>query len=99
VDFYGFDEGDLTARVKFTVKPPTGKAIVLATDNVFIGEDPAGGGTDHDASATYDLSSALQMFMAHPQQGYHVKLKVNAPGSIGADTKYKTFWVTGCAGY
>jgi hypothetical protein len=23
-------------------------------------------------------------------------LKVNAPGSIGKDTKYKTFWVQGC---
>ena len=37
--------------------------------------------------------------MAHPQQGYHVKLKVYAPGSIGKDTKYKVFWVTGCSGY
>lgn len=99
VDFYGFDEGAFNAAVKFTVQPPTGKSITLLTDTVFIGEDPAGGGTDLDAEETYDLSAALQPFMAHPNQGYHIKLKVNAPGSIGRDTKYKTFWVTGCAGY
>lgn len=99
VDFYGFDEGNLNATVRFTAHPPTGKFIVLLTDTVFIGEDPAGGGTDLDAEREYDLSAALQPFMAHVNQGYHVKLKVNAPGSIGKDTKYKTFWVTGCAGY
>ena len=37
--------------------------------------------------------------MLHPEQGYHVKLKVNAPGSIGKDTKFKVFWVVGCGGY
>ena len=99
VDFYGFDQGDLTAKVTFWAQPPTGKKIKLVEDAVFIGQDPAGGGTDLDAEQTYYLASALQPFMAHPQQGYHVKLKVYAPGSIGRDTKYKTFWVTGCAGY
>ena len=82
-----------------SAQPTTGKKIQLLTDMVFIGQDPAGGGTDLDASATYDLSSSLQPFMIHPEQGYHVKLKVNAPGSIGKDTKYKTFWVVGCGGY
>jgi len=99
VDFYNFDLGVGNATVKFTVQPPTGKDITLLTDSVFIGEDAAGGGTDLDAESTYDLSAALQPFMAHPNQGYHVKLKVNAPGSIGKDTKYKTFWVSGCSGY
>ena len=99
VDFYGFDLGDLNATVKFSAQPPTGKSITLLTDTVFIGEDAAGGGTDLDAEESYNLSTALKLFMAHPNQGYHVKLKVNAPGSIGKDTKYKTFWVTGCAGY
>jgi hypothetical protein len=96
VDFYGYDEGDLTASVRFTVKPPTGNAILLDADRVFIGEDAAGGGTDLDAQRTYDLSALLEPYMAHPQQGYHIKLRVKAPGSIGADTKYKTFWVESC---
>ena len=32
----------------------------------------------------------------HPQQGYHVKLTIHTPGSIGADTKHKVFWVEPC---
>ena len=96
LDFYGYDEGDLSATVTFTIHPPTGGGDVLLTDEVFIGEDAAGGGTDLDASVTYDLSGALAGYTAHPQQGYHVKVKVEAEGSIGADTKYKVFWVTDC---
>ncbi|MGH2658951.1 MAG: hypothetical protein ACRDHS_04615, partial [Actinomycetota bacterium] len=30
----------------------------------------------------------------HPNQGFHVKLTVEAEGSIGADAKHKVFWVT-----
>jgi hypothetical protein len=96
VDFYGFDQGNLNATVTFSAIPPTGKKIQLLTDTVFIGQDAAGGGTDLDAERHYDLSSKLQPFMAHPQQGYHIKLMVNAPGSIGKDTKYKAFWVESC---
>jgi hypothetical protein len=97
VDFYGFDQGDLNAAVEFAVHPPTGQDVVLKTDTVFIGEDAAGGGTDLDAERTYNLSSALTAFDAHPQQGYHVKLTIHADGSQGADTKYKVFWVQSCA--
>ncbi len=99
VDWWGFDEGDLVSKVKFTVYPPTGKFIVILTDQVQIGEDPAGGGTDLDAVKLYDLTDELLFFMGHPEQGFHVKLTINAPGSIGKDTKYKTFWVSGCGGY
>ena len=97
VDFYGFDQGALNAAVKFEVQPPTGNAVVLKTDTVFIGEDPAGGGTDLDAQRTYNLSSALASFTPHPQQGYHVYLTINADGSQGATTKHKVFWVQGCS--
>jgi hypothetical protein len=65
-----------------------------------IAEDSSDGGGSEaglDASATYDLASALKSYMAHPQQGYHIKLKVNAPYSIGADKKHKAFWVSECA--
>ena len=99
VDFYNYEQGNFNASVKFIVQPPTGKDIVLLTDSVFIGGDAAGGGTDLDGSGTYDLGAVLQAFMAHPQQGYHIKLKVNAPHSIGKDTKYKVFWVTRCSPY
>jgi hypothetical protein len=49
-----------------------------------------------DASETYDLTTVLQGFEPHPQQGWHVKLTVNNDGSQGADVKHKVFWVSGC---
>jgi hypothetical protein len=96
VDFYNYEQGDFFASVKFFAQPPTGKDILLTSDSVFIGGDPAGGGTDLDGSGTYNLGPFLKSFMAHPNQGFHIKLKVHAPFSIGKDTKYKTFWVAEC---
>jgi hypothetical protein len=52
VDFYGFDEGDLSATVTFEAVPPTqsgatdvppGEGDELLTDEVAIGQDAAGG--------------------------------------------------------
>jgi hypothetical protein len=97
VDFYGYDEGDLDAEVSFTAHPPTGPVQVLLTDTVFIGEDDnSGGGSEAglDASVTYTLD--FTGIEPHPNQGFHVKLTVNAEGSQGADVKHKVFWVTGC---
>jgi hypothetical protein len=99
VDFYGYDEGDLFADVLFQIWPPNGPMQQLLTDTIFIGEDSnAGGGSEAglDASREYDLTAVLALYPPHPQQGWHVKLTVNADGSQGADTKYKTFWVSGC---
>jgi hypothetical protein len=98
VDFYGYDEGDLNAEVTFEAHPPTGPVQVLLTDTVFIGEDDnSGGGSEAglDASETYTLD--FTGIQPHPNQGFHVKLTVNAEGSQGADVKHKVFWVTGCA--
>jgi hypothetical protein len=36
------------------------------------------------------------LYRAHPNQGFHVKLTINAEGSQGADVKHKVFWVTAC---
>ena len=94
VDFYGYDEGVGDATVTFTMQAPT-KDVGLAVagdTSPDIGEDPAGGGNDLDASETYTLTFDGD---PHPQQGFHVKLTVNAPGSIGADAKHKVFWVQG----
>jgi len=98
VDWYGFDKGDLFSHVTFEVHPPTGNEVIL-TDKVFIGgDDNSGGGSQAglDASETYDLTTVLQKFTPHPQQGWHVKLTVNNDGSQGADVKHKVFWVSGC---
>jgi hypothetical protein len=97
VDFYGYDEGDLDATVTFESHPPTGPVRVLLTDTVFIGEDDnSGGGSEAglDASETYTLD--FTGIESHPNQGFHVKLTVNAEGSQGADVKHKVFWSTGC---
>ena len=100
VDFYGFDAGDFHADVTFAVQPPTGQFVDIRSDTVFIGEDAAGGGTDLDAQRTYDLTSALASYSPHPQQGYHVKLSVAAPGVGGkVATKSKVFWVGPCESY
>jgi hypothetical protein len=58
VDFYGFDEDDLEAKVTFKSHPPTGPVRTLLTDTVDIGEDDnSGGGSEKglDASETYTL--------------------------------------------
>jgi hypothetical protein len=97
VDFYGFDEGDLVADVTFEAHPPTGPDQVLLTDAVFIGEDDnSGGGSEAglDASETYTLD--FEGIEPHPQQGFHVKLTIEADGSQGADVKHKVFWVEDC---
>ena len=97
VDFYGFDKGDLNADVTFRAHPPTGNRQVLLTDTVFIGEDDnSGGGSEKglDASRTYTLN--FDGIQPQPQQGFHVKLTINADGSQGADKKHKVFWVKDC---
>ena len=99
LDLYGYDEGaGLAAEYLFELWPPTGSGD-LVDGSVFIGEDPAGGGTDHDASVTIDIEDELRASGVdpHPVQGWHVRLTVHADGSIGADVKHKMFWVT-CGG-
>ena len=94
LEFYNYDQGDLMAEVSFDLQPPTtrqGDDQNILKDNVAIGEDPAGGGADLDARRTYELD--IQGADPQPNQGYHVKLTVNAEGSKGNDVKHKTFWV------
>jgi hypothetical protein len=96
VDFYGYDEGALNADLTFEAVAPT-KGGIVGTGSTFIGgDDNSGGGS----LAGYDGSIVVPLDLAGitplPQQGWHIKLTVHADGSQGADTKYKTFWVTGC---
>jgi hypothetical protein len=99
VDFYGFDESpEHFADVTFEAQAPTGSGTLL-TDAVFIGEDDNSGAATPaglDAAVEYDLATALAGIAAHPEQGHHVKLTIEADGSQGAETKHKVFWVEGC---
>jgi len=89
IDFYGYDEGDLEARYLLELHSPTGSGTLL-TGTKPIGEDPAGGGTDLDASATIYLEDEVAAWGAepHPKQGYHVKLTVErAPSGPTRSTR------------
>jgi len=101
LEFRGYDEGaNLNATYSLETQPPTGHGDVLVSGTTFIGEDPAGGANDLDSTVTIDLNTVdLSAFIPQPQQGFHLKLTVHADGSIGQDTKYKVFWVTGCPTY
>ena len=90
VDFYGYDQGDLNATVTFEGQAPTGGGTLL-TDTIAIGQDAAGGGTDLDASRTYDLSAALANVTPQKNQGDHVKLTVHADGSRSAGSAEPQF--------
>jgi hypothetical protein len=98
IQFFGFDAGPLDASATLELKAPTGSGV-LAEDQVFVGEDAAGGATGLDGSLTEDLSGPIDASGASPQsnQGFHVELTVHAQGSIGSDVKHKTFWVD-CGG-
>ena len=106
VDFYGFDADPdpanptYFAQVIFELHPPTaaGHTMTVMGGSLtpFIGgDDNSWGGSEagHDASEIYTLKFTGD---PHPQQGYHVKLTIHAPGSQGADTKHKVFWVEPC---
>jgi hypothetical protein len=101
IDFYGFDKGDLSAKVTFETQPPTPTGaddqVVLLTDSVFIGEDDDSGGgsvAGLDASETYTLD--FGNIEPNNKGEFHVKLTINAEGSQGADVKHKVFWVKPC---
>ena len=99
VEFYNYDKNNNKARVQFELQAPTNSPahqLTVKSGNLtpFIGEDAAGGGKDIDAREKYTLTFSGS---PHQNQGYHVKLTVNAPGSKGSDEKHKVFWVEPCA--
>ncbi|MFC6285192.1 hypothetical protein ACFP3Q_03430 [Nocardioides sp. GCM10027113] len=100
VEWYGFDEGeDVVSTVTFAMQAPTADTVLTVDGpaEVWVGEDAASGaGTDSglDGKEAYTLSFDGE---PHRQQGYHVKLTVTTPHSLGNDTKSKVFWVEACA--
>lgn len=99
VEWYGFDEGeDVVSTVTFAAHAPTSDVLIGGTSpsEVFVGGDPASGAgteTGLDGRQVYDLTFDGE---PHPKQGYHVKLTVSTPRSLGNDTKTKVFWVAPC---
>jgi hypothetical protein len=97
VEWFGFDEGrDVVSTVSFAAQAPTADVVLGGTSpaQVFVGGDAASGGTDLDGRQAYTLT--FSGGAPHPKQGYHVKLTVSTPRSLGNDTKTKVFWVEPC---
>lgn len=97
VEWFGFDAGDdVVSTVSFAPHAPTSDAVIGGTSpsSVFVGGDAASGGTDLDGRQAYTLTFEGE---PHPKQGFHVKLTVATPHSLGNDTKSKVFWVEPCA--
>lgn len=99
VEWYGFGEGeDVVSTVTFAAHAPTSDVVIGGTSpsQVFVGGDPASGAgteTGLDGRQAYTLTFDGE---PHPKQGYHVKLTVATPHSLGNDTKTKVFWVAPC---
>ena len=97
VEWFGYDEGqDVVSTVTFAAQAPTSDVVIggTAPSSVFVGGDPAGGGTDLDGRQAYTLT--FSGGAPHPKQGYHVKVTIATPHSLGNDTKTKVFWVEPC---
>ena len=94
VEWYDFDEGDLTSTVTFQLWAPTrGDLAVDGDRTVSVGGDAAGGGTDLDGREFYTLHPAG---VPNAQQGFHVRITVSTPGGKRTETKSKVIWVQGC---
>lgn len=99
IDYYGFDEGALSATASFYLMLPTEDRLVYQ-ETRFIGEDSnAGGGSvaGLDQEQDVNLGDELLATGGDATTSYHVKLIVHADGAVNADTKSKTFWASGCA--
>lgn len=92
VKFYGYDKGARTATVTFESHAPTPGTLVSPLGAQPVAFTGGGPGDQLDHTATYTLN-----FTGEPaEQGYHVKVTVNADGSQGSDKKSKVIWVEGC---
>ncbi|MFI5624525.1 hypothetical protein ACIA03_13755 [Nocardioides sp. NPDC051685] len=100
VEWYGFDEGDdIVSKISWALHSPTeeGELTVDGPSEVSVGgDDASGAGTDDglDGREVYTLTATG---VPHPEQGFHAKVTIHTPGSIGNDTKTKVFWFQNCA--
>lgn len=95
VNFYNYDATQIDATVSFELKSPTsGIGYSLTVDSGDLTPSfVSTGGSKLDYTENYTLSFTGA---AQVNQGYHVKMEVDAPYSQGSDKKFKTFWVGPC---
>src|SRR4051794_37534773 len=101
INFYQFDRSG-PAHYRFDVQAPTNDTpdkLLLENDVTLVNTAPSPGMDFNGTSGQIDLTQALINSGVSPQlnQGFHIKLTVTTPSPNGADTKFKVFWVAGCA--
>lgn len=93
VEWFGFDDG-ATSTVTFTMQAPTDSPTTPGSPtSVAYGPYTLVDGAGNQQFDIYDL---LKNFTPQANQGFHVKVEVNTTWSNGDDSKFKTFWVSGC---
>jgi hypothetical protein len=94
VEWFGFDSG-AQSTVTFSMQSPSATPNTEgAPTSVQFGPfalDAAG-----NFSQSFDIYNLLKNFTPQQNQGFHVKLETNTTWSNGDDSKFKTYWVTGC---
>jgi LPXTG-motif cell wall-anchored protein len=98
VNFFGFDK-DQQANIVFTLHQQPGLGTELLRRNDVLGSDDPAGGAKRDTDKTFTFSASelgLSKYTPQNQQGYHIKLTVELPGTPGAG-KHKVFWLKPCA--
>lgn len=101
VEFFNFDQ-DEHATMIFEAWPPSAPDFheVKRVSNVLVSNDKASGGSyKRDPDEVFRFSAAdlnLTEAMAHPQQGYHIKLTVDRQNHPGWTEKHKVFWLKPC---
>jgi len=95
IEWYNYDQADIWSTITFEMWSPTDATLTVdGPSSVFVGEDHAGGTkNDLDAREWYTLNADG---LAHPEQGFHVKVTVDTPGSRGTEKKSKVFWFQNC---
>ncbi|SCG34634.1 hypothetical protein [Micromonospora inositola] len=101
VEFFNFDK-DERASLIFEAWPPSAPDFheVKRVENVLVSNDPATGGSyKRDPDEVFRFSAAdlnLTEAMAHPKQGYHIKLTVDRQNHPQWTEKHKVFWLQPC---
>ncbi|MFE9691126.1 hypothetical protein [Micromonospora sp. NPDC005806] len=101
VEFFNFDK-DEHATLIFEAWPPSAPDFheVKRVENVLVSNDKASGGSyRNDPDEVFRFSAAdlnLTAAMAHPKQGYHIKLTVDRQNHPEWTEKHKVFWLRPC---
>jgi hypothetical protein len=101
VEFFNFDK-DEHATLIFEAWPPSAPDFheVKRLENVLVSDDEASGGAyRQDPDQVFRFSAAdlnLTAAMAHPKQGYHIKLTIDRQNHPKWTEKHKVFWLKPC---